>query len=139
MSESPDARREVPIFTVLDTGITVDADGTRWPTASIDASAHPEVSDLARVHATEGVGDIATDAALADEVLLLAVSVSVPVRCACALALRLPEHRPVLEDAAAAGHLVIATTDPSAARTDRPLWLAIDLDADRLGGLLSEV
>ncbi|MFK8025749.1 MAG: hypothetical protein AB8G26_17465 [Ilumatobacter sp.] len=133
------ARREVPIFAVLDTGVTVDADGTRWATASIDATGHPEVSDLARVHAVEGVGDIATEAALADDVLLLAVTVSVPVRCAFGLAFQLPEHRPVLVAAAAAGHLVIATTDPVAARSDRPLWLAIDLDAEGLGRLLVDV
>ena len=51
-----------------------------------------------------------------------------PVRSAFVLEFSLPAHRRVLEDAAMAGRLVIATTPPERATVDQPVWLAIDLD-----------
>lgn len=132
-----------PVFAVLDTGLTIDGDGREWPTAVIDASAEPAVSDLARVHAVEGIGDIATEAAVVatdpndeatpgvDHLLILSVIVTVPVRCAFAVVFSLPLQRQVLDDAARSKQLVIATTNPHEAAADEPLWLAIDLD-DRL-------
>jgi hypothetical protein len=35
------------IYAVVDTGTTIDAAGGQWPTAVIDASGHPETTDLA--------------------------------------------------------------------------------------------
>ena len=136
MIEHGGADHGVPVFAALDMGSTIDGDGRRWPTVVIDVAGHPEVADLARVHAIEGIGDIATAAAVIDDALVLAVMITVPVRCTFAVACALPEHRPVLEDAAREGHLVIATTEPADAETDRPLWLAIDIDADLLVGVL---
>ncbi len=141
----------VPVFAVVDTGITIDDAGGTWPTAVIDAAGHPEVSDLARVHAVEGVGDIATHASIVavneanrvqgavEHLLALAIGVSVPVRAAFVVTFVLPDHRDVLADAAREGHLVVATTDPERAGADRPLWLAIDLDGQMLSDLLSSV
>lgn len=135
-----------PIFPVLDTGTTVDIDGGNWPTAVIDASNHPEVQDLPRVHASEGIGDIRTEAlripgdALEDgtgELVLLGVRITSPVLCAFALAFSLPGQRHVLDEAADAGHLMVATTPPSQVASDQPLWLAIDLDADSLRSALA--
>jgi hypothetical protein len=128
---------EIPILAVVDSGTTIDADGERLPTVVVDASAHPEVGDLARVHAIEGIGDIATEAAavsLGDGAwrFLLAVIISTPVRCAFVIEFALPADRRVLDEAAAAGRLVIATTPPEQAAVDQPLWLAIDLDARSL-------
>lgn len=140
-----------PVFAVVDTGTTFDDEGGTWPTAVIDAAGHPEISDLARVHAVEGVGDIATHASLVgvdetrrvpgsmEHLLALAIGVSVPVRAAFVVTFVLPAHRDVLADAAREGHLVIATTDPERAGADRPLWLAIDLDTQMLADLLSSV
>ena len=108
-----------------------------------DASDHPEIADLARVHAVEGIGDIATEAAAVPDGdvdgawrFFLAVIISSPVRCAFVLEFALPRHRQVLDEAAVAGRLVIATTPPERAELDRPLWLAIDLDPHLLSDAL---
>lgn len=139
------------VFAVIDTGTTIDDAGHPWPTAVIDADGHPEISDLARVHAVEGVGDIATHASIVDiaddqrvagsaeHLLALAVAVTVPVRTAFVVTFVLPAQRDVLAQAAREGHLVIATTDPERAGADQPLWLAIDLDPQSLSEVLSSV
>ena len=128
---------EIVVLPVLDAGTTIDADGERLPTVVIDARGNPEVADLARVHAIEGIGDIATEAVAVPAGdgawrFLLAVIISTPVRCSFVLEFALPPHRRVLDEAAAAGRLVIATTPPERAAADQPLWLAIDLDARSL-------
>ena len=128
---------EIVVLPVLDAGTTIDADGERLPTVVVDARGNPEVADLARVHAIEGIGDIATEAVAVPAGdgawrFLLAVIISTPVRCSFVLEFALPPHRRVLDEAAAAGRLVIATTPPERAAADQPLWLAIDLDARSL-------
>ncbi len=124
--------KEPPVLPVVDIGTTVDADGVRWPTAVVDASHNPEVADLARVHATDGVGDVSTEALCLPwaegHLFLLGVRITTPVTCAFAMAFSLPAQREVLDDAAEAGQLVIATTPPEDAATHQPLWLALDLD-----------
>lgn len=124
------------IFPVLDVGTTIDVDGNPWPTAVIDADDHPEIRDLPRVHATDGIGDIRTEALRLPtengDLLLLGVRVTRPVLCAFALAFSLEAQHPVLAEAAEAGHLMLATTAPSTVTSDQPLWLAIDLDGDAL-------
>ena len=128
---------------VLSTGVTVDATGERHPTVVVDASGRPEIGDLARVHAVEGIGDIATEAAavpIGDGIwrFFLAVIISSPVKCTFVLEFALPSDRHVLDEAAAAGRLVIATTSPERAGLDQPLWLAIDLDTGALAGALPD-
>ena len=106
------------------------------PTAVVDASEHPEVADLARVHAMEGVGKIGTKAMCVPRgrghLFLLAVTVSEPVICTFVLQFSLPDQRRVLEEAARAGQLVIATTDPAKAGVEKPSWLTINLDTEPL-------
>jgi hypothetical protein len=138
VTETGESDHGVPVFAALDIGTTIDGDGRSWPTVVIDVAGHPEVADLARVHATEGIGDIATAAALVDDALVLAVMITVPVRCTFAVACSLPQHRSVLDDAVREGHLVIATTEPTDAERDQPLWLAIDIDAELLADVLPE-
>ena len=75
-----DDERNVPVFTVLDAGHTVDSDGTQLPTVAIDAADAPEVADLARVHAVEGVGDIHTRAARVHHLIVLGIRMTVPQR-----------------------------------------------------------
>ena len=130
---------KIVILPVLDTGTTIDATGEQLPTVVIDASGHPEIVDLARVHAVEGIGDIATEATavpVGDDGgswrFFLAVIIRTPVRCAFVLEFALPADRRLLDEAAGAGHLVIATTPPERAVLDQPLWLAIDLDSRSL-------
>ena len=54
---------EIVVLEVLDVGTTIESTGERLPTVVVDASDHPEIADLARVHAVDGIGDIATEAA----------------------------------------------------------------------------
>ena len=56
-----------------------------------------------------------------------------PVRATFSMRLRLPEHAAVLDAAATADRLVLATTEPDEAES---LWLAVDLDGARLAELL---
>lgn len=136
-----------PVFTVIDSGSSIDDGGAELPTVVINAIGHPEIEDLARVHAVEGIGDVATEAAMVpvnaeaqaagvDRLLVLMIGITVPVRCNFAVAVALPEHREELDHAIRAGRLVIATTPPDRAGIDRPLWLSIDLEPERLSTLL---
>ncbi|MEM9464967.1 MAG: hypothetical protein AAGA90_06325 [Actinomycetota bacterium] len=128
-----------PLLLVQDLGFTVGDDGSMTPTAVLDVAGHPEIADLARVHAIDGIGDIRTTgrqvagagpggAAL----FLLGVSMTSPVTAAFALAFPLPEARAFLLDAAEAGRLALATTATDTVEVDRPNWLAIDLDGSAL-------
>ena len=134
----------IVVLEVLEIGTTIDTTGERLPTVVVDAGGHVEIADLARVHAVEGIGDIATEAAAVpvDDTgswrFFLAVIISSPVRCAFVLEFSLPSDRRVLDEAAAAGRLVIATTPPERATVDQPLWLAIDLDSRSLADALPD-
>jgi hypothetical protein len=135
----------IVVLPVLEAGTTIDASGARLPTVVVDASDHPEIADLARVHAVEGIGDIATEAAavpIGDDAttwrFLLAVIINTPVQCAFVLEFALPGDRRVLDEAIVAGQLVIATTLPERASVDQPLWLAIDLDPGALADALPQ-
>ena len=128
-----------PLLLVHDLGHTIGDDGTMTPTAVLDVAAHPEVSDLARVHAIEGVGDIATTGRRIEgagpsgtDLFLLGVSMTSPVRAAFALAFPYPEARRFLRDAAEVGRLALATTSVDTVAEDRPHWLAIDLERSAL-------
>ncbi len=149
---------DTPVFVVVDIGMTLDADGGYWPTAVIDVGPGDEaITDLARVHAVEGIGDIRTEAAalpLPDEqrtdgathLFLLAVMITSPVQCTFGISFVLPAQGQVLSEAAEHGHLVIATTPPdeaNAAAQDPegvpPLWLAIDVDPDLLSRAVADL
>ena len=130
-----------PLLPVVETGTTIDAEGRTWPTAMVDATGHPDVADLGRVHAIEGVGDISTTAAVVRrepaDLLLLGVRLSSPVRASFAIAFRLPDHLPTIRSAIDAGQLVIATTPPPSKGEAPPLWLAVDLVGARLARALA--
>ncbi len=121
---------------MLDAGVTVGNDGVTYPTVVLDVAGRPDVADLARVHATEGIGDVATSAAVTDAGMLLTVRLTRPVRASFSIAFSLPEHLEVLVHAAFTGSLLLATTVPSP-EGDDPLWLAVDLDGVRLAELLT--
>ena len=128
---------DVPVvLPVIDVGLSVGEDGETAPTAVVDASDHPDVADLARVHAVEGIGDIRTTAqrlrVSGTDLLVLGVVLSRPVKASFALAFDLATTGAFLDEVAAIGRLVIATTDPHAAAQDRPTWLAVDIDGAAL-------
>jgi hypothetical protein len=146
-SEKPDA----PVFQVIDIGAMLDVEGKQWPTAVIDAEGHPAITDLARVHAVEGIGDIRTEAVAmplaaelvsddATHIFLLAVMISKPVECTFGVSFVLPAQGQVLVEAAAAGSLVIATTSPDEINEqNQPLWLAIDVETDLLERAIADL
>ena len=125
-----------PVFPAMEVGYTVDDSGGLLPTVSVDVADHPEVADLARVHVTEGVGDIRTHARRiagpSYDLVLVGVTLTRPVRAAFAVSFTFPDHRGFLVDVARAGRLVLATTDPAAAHRDHPSWLAVDIDGPSL-------
>ena len=123
---------EVAVFTALDVGHTVDVDGRLTPTVVIDVTGHPEVADLARVHAVEGVGDVATVAMRDGDLVLMGIRLSAPVTAMFAVAFSHALHREFLGEVATVGALTVATTDPGAAAEENPLWLAVDIDGSAL-------
>lgn len=127
-----------PPLIVLGAGTTVADDGTPYPTVVLDVSGRPDVADLARVHAVEGVGDVETLVEVHDDAVVLTVRLTRPVRASFDVRFPLPELLPVLTDAVLAGHLLLATTAPASAGT-HPLWLAIDLDGPSLAAALLPV
>ena len=146
-SEQPDA----PVLQVIDIGAMLDVEGKQWPTAVIDAEGHPAITDLARVHAVEGIGDIRTEAVAmplaaelvsddATHIFLLAVMITKPVECTFGVSFVLPAQGQVLVEAASAGNLVIATTSPDEiSEQNQPLWLAIDVEADLLEQAIADL
>lgn len=119
------------LISVLGMGITMSEDGVSFPTVVLDVESRPDVRDLARVHMLDGIGDIETFLEPNEDGVVLRVRLSSPVMAEFAVQLLLPDHAPVLIDAATAGHLLLATTTPSDSG-DNPPWLAIDLDGARL-------
>ena len=120
---------------VVGMGITMSEDGEPFPTIVLDAQLRPDVTDLARVHMIDGIGDIQTFLEPNEAGVVLRVRLSSPVMAEFDVQLLLPDHVPVLIDAAKAGHLLLATTTPSETG-ENPPWLAIDLDGVRLRTLL---
>ena len=122
----------VPLFVAQEIGRTL-VDENKWmPTVTIDVSQSPEVADLARVHAVEGVGDVSTHAIRQDDSVVLGVQMTSPVRAMFAVAFSYAQHREFLKDVAEAGALIFATTDVENAREDEPLWLSVDIDGSAL-------
>ena len=124
----------VPLFVAQEIGRTL-VDENKWmPTVTIDVSESPQVADLARVHAVEGIGDVSTHAIRQDDAVVLGVQLTSPVRAIFAVAFSYAQHREFLKDVAEAGALVFATTNVEDANEDQPLWLSVDID----GGALLE-
>ena len=122
----------VPVFVAQEIGRTL-VDENKWmPTVTIDVSQSPEVADLARVHAVEGIGDVSTHAIRQDDAVVLGVQLTSPVRAIFAVAFSYAQHREFLKDVAEAGALIFATTNVENAIEDQPLWLSVDIDGSAL-------
>ena len=122
----------VPVFVAQEIGRTL-VDENKWmPTVTIDVSQSPEVADLARVHAIEGIGDVSTHAIRQDDSVVLGVQLTSPVRAIFAVAFSYAQHREFLKDVAEAGALIFATTNVENAIEDQPLWLSVDIDGSAL-------
>lgn len=122
----------VPLFVAQEIGHTL-SDGNVWlPTVTIDVSQSPEVADLARVHAVEGIGDVSTHAIREGDAVVIGVQLTSPVQAVFAVAFSYALHGEFLKEVANAGSLIFATTDAETAHEDRPLWLSVDIDGEAL-------
>jgi hypothetical protein len=122
----------VPLFVAQEIGHTLLDEDTWMPTVTIDVSQSPEVADLARVHAVEGIGNVTTHAIREDDTVLLGVQLTSPVQATFAVAFSCELHRDFLYEVADAGTLVFATTDTETAHEERPLWLSVFIDGAAL-------
>jgi hypothetical protein len=118
----------VPFFVAQEIGRTLLDENVWMPTVTIDVSQSPEVADLARVHAVEGIGNVTTHAIREDDTVLLGVQLTSPVQATFAVAFSYELHREFLNEVADAGTLVFATTDTETAHEERPLWLSVFID-----------
>jgi hypothetical protein len=122
----------VPLFVAEEIGHTL-IDGNVWmPTVTIDVSQSPEVADLARVHAVEGIGDVSTHAIRQDDAIVVGVQLTSPVQAMFAVAFIYSLHAEFLNDVADAGSLIFATTDTGSAHEEHPVWLSVDIDGAAL-------
>ena len=121
-----------PLFVAQEIGHTLVDENVWMPTVTIDVSQAPEVADLARVHAVEGIGDVSTHAIRQDDAIVIGVQLTSPVQAMFAVAFSYALHREFLEEVADAGSLTFATTDVEAAHEEHPLWLSVDIDGDAL-------
>jgi hypothetical protein len=129
----------VPFFIAKEIGRTLLDENVWMPTVTIDVSQSPEVADLARVHAIEGIGDVSTHAIRQDDTVLVGVQLTSPVQATFAVAFSYALHQEFLEEVADAGSLVFATTATESAHEDRPLWLSVDIDGTALRQTLAQV
>ena len=122
----------VPFFVAQEIGRTLLEENVWMPTVTIDVSQSPEVADLARVHAIEGIGDVSTHAIRQDDTVVVGVQLTSPVQATFAVAFSYSLHQEFLNEVADAGSLVFATTATESAQEDRPLWLSVDIDGTAL-------
>ena len=121
-----------PLFVAQEIGHTLVDENAWMPTVTIDVSQAPEVADLARVHAVEGIGDVSTHAIREGDAVVIGVQLTSPVQAMFAVAFSYVLHADFLKEVADTGSLIFATTDVEAAHEDRPLWLSVDIDGDAL-------
>ena len=122
----------VPLFIAQEVGHTLIGENLWMPTVTIDVSQFPEVADLARVHAVEGIGDVSTHAIRQDNTVVVGVQLTSPVQAMFAIAFSFVLHREFLNEVADAKSLIFATTDTGSAHEEQPLWLSVDIDGDAL-------
>lgn len=119
----------VPVFVAQEIGHTFIDENVWMPTVTIDVSQSPEIADLARVHAVEGVGDVNTHAIRQDDAVVIGVRLTTPVEAMFAVAFSYSMHREFLHEVAVAGTLVFATTNTENAHEERPLWLSVFIES----------
>ena len=127
----------VPLFIAQEIGHTLIGENVWMPTVTIDVSQFPEVADLARVHAVEGIGDVSTHAIRQDDSVVVGVQLTSPVQAMFAVAFNCALHREFLNEVADAKSLIFATTDTGTAHEEQPLWLSVDIDGDALRQIMN--
>lgn len=111
-------------------------DHAEVPALVLDASDRPDVIDLVRVQAVDGVGDLRCGIGVWDVgppgewLVRLEVLVDHPVHCRFHTVLPWASHRPWLASVAAAGAVALSVGDPEGR------WLIVTVDPVRLRPLL---
>lgn len=105
-----------------------DGELTALPSVALDITGRPDIADLARVHAMDGIGDIRTLATRHSGGVRFDVVVVSPVKCHIAFVVD-AEFLPLLADAARRETLVLATGDPAAVDST---WLAVFIEEQAL-------
>ena len=121
-----------PLFVAQEIGHTLVDENAWMPTVTIDVSQAPEVADLARVHAVEGIGDVSTHAIREGDAVVIGVQLTSPVQAVFAVAFSYALHGEFLKEVADVGSLIFATTDAETAHEEHPLWLSVDIDGESL-------
>lgn len=122
---------------IISAGTTIDTDGISFPTVVVDTSIRPDVRDLARVVASEGVGDLATTGDIGMDakgrtVIRLMARATAPVNVEFSLVFPMPAYAELLGDAARMGCLVIAAATGDPPEIDTNNWLGLDVDSASL-------
>ncbi len=122
---------------IVSAGTTIDTDGISFPTVVVDVSDRPDVRDLARVVATDGVGDLTTTGDIGMDpqgrtVIRLVARASHPVNVEFSLVFPMPAYSELLGDAARMGCLVIASATGDPPEIDTSNWLGLDVDSSAL-------
>jgi hypothetical protein len=130
------------VLRVVSAGTTLDDEGRAFPTVVVDVSEHPALAAVAHVLASEGVGDLATSAALALDgegrrSVVVTITATTPVATEFSIGFAMPGFARLLHEAADAGCLVVACSigDPPDVLGDT--WLGVDLDGRALSDLLT--
>jgi hypothetical protein len=120
------------------TGWVVDPDdGRPVPAVLLDTTGRPDVADLARVMAIEGVGDLRCGVGVWDldgpeaALVRLEAALDHPVRCRFHLVLSWAEHAAWLAAVADTAAVAVGTGDGDGA------WLMLDVDGGRLAAVLA--
>lgn len=122
---------------VVSTGIILDPDDAATVAAMIlDATSRPDVADLARVHATEGIGDVRCGLGVYDVgppdswLVRLEVSVDHPVQCRFHTVVDWDGNREWLGAIVDGGAVAIGTGDATGT------WLRLNVDPELVGPVL---
>ncbi|MGA0877971.1 MAG: hypothetical protein ACO3SP_02520 [Ilumatobacteraceae bacterium] len=118
---------------IVSAGTTIDTDGVSFPTVVVDVGERPDVRDLARVVAHDGVGDLSTSGDIGMDphgrtVIRLVARATVPVEVEFALVFPMPAYAELLGDAARTGCLVVAAAVGDPPQVDSGDWLGLDVD-----------
>jgi hypothetical protein len=124
-------------LTVVSTGYITDPDdGATVAAMVLDTSSRPDVADLARVHATDGVGDLRCGLGVYDlgppEEWLVRVEVVVdhPVHCRFHAVVGWLEQRTWLAAVVDGASVAVGTQDPSG------YWLRLNVNPDLIAPVL---
>ncbi len=121
---------------ILSVGATLieSTEGTvALPAVVVDATGRADVADLARVHDTEGVGNVRTLAVRNGNTIDLSVTLTSPVTCSFTMQFAADDPTGFLGSVCSAESLVIATSQPDAGE----VCLSVDIDGEALAQVLA--